>query len=488
MEFKKKLFSTLYWKISALFMIILFLVGGIYIAMTSVSINQFFLETKQMLNKNVANQVIDDVDLFEEGELNKSGAKMVMMHHMKVNPSAEVYVLDKEGQILAYDAPDNKIIRDRVDISAVKDFVSTQGENFIEGDDPRKEECTKIFSAAPIVEQGSLQGYVYVILASEEYESTAEPLMNSLIYTIGKNTLLITLVVGILVGLLAIWFLTKNLRVIEKGVARFEKEDFSQPIQIDSDGEFGQLASTINKMASTIDRNIKELKSMESLRKELVANVSHDLRTPLAVIHGYAETLAMKKGGLSNEDEQKFLQNILKSTKNLEELVSELFELSKLESSKIVLKKEKVNLAELLNDIVSRYQILADKKDITLTLDVKATPLVSIDIALMERAVQNLVQNALKFTPDGGSIGLKIEEDNGFIKVEVKDSGLGIAEEYLPFVFDRYKKVEGENRDKTGAGLGLAIVKKIMELHDFKIDVKSKVNRGTSFEFAFPKM
>jgi signal transduction histidine kinase len=140
----------------------------------------------------------------------------------------------------------------------------------------------------------------------------------------------------------------------------------------------------------------------------------------------------------------------------------------------------------LLNDLVGRYQILAKKKEITLTLNVKVTSYVAIDIALMERAIQNLIENALKFTPEQGSINLEIQEDNNFLKVSIQDTGVGIEEEYLPFVFDRYKKVNADKENNPGAGLGLAIVKKIMEMHEVNITVDSVKGEGTVFSFMIP--
>ncbi|MFT6716076.1 MAG: signal transduction histidine kinase [Saprospiraceae bacterium] len=478
-----KIFTSLYWKISFLFLILMLLVGGVYVTVTSMSVNQFYLETKQLLCKDVSHQVIDDVELFKDGALNESGIQHVMMHHMKVNPSAEVYVLDTLGHILTYDAPPEKIKTTQVPVEKIKEYIDNQGEKFLTGTDPRNPEATKIFSACPIIEQDHLKGYVYVILSSEEYENVASSLFTGFMYNVGKKSLLITLLVAIVFGLIAIWYLTKNLRIIQKGVERFEQEDFSNKIKLNSKGEFADLAQTLNNMADTIDGNIKQLKSMESLRKELVANVSHDLRTPLAIIHGYAETLVMKDDTISKEDRVKFLNNILKSTNNLEKLVSELFELSKLESNKIKLKKEKVNLSELLNDIVGRYQILANKKEISLTLKVEGVSYVQIDIALMERAIQNLVENALKFTAERGEVKLKVSEQNGFLKVEVQDNGVGIEEEYLPFVFDRYKKLSKDKDNNPGAGLGLAIVKKILDLHGVSVVVASIKGEGTVFSF-----
>ena len=484
---KITLFQSLYWKISLLFLGLMLVVGATYVYITSSSINEFYLETKQLLCKDVAHQVIDDVDLFKGDTLNEQGIKHVMMHHMQVNPSAEVYVLDTLGRVLTYDAPPEKIKLKAVGLDPIKKFIAAQGQAHLVSEDPRNPGVDKIFSAAPIVEDHQLKGYVYVILSSEEYQTAADLLYSGFIFKVGKQTLLLTFTVAILFGLLAIWYLTKNLKKIEQGVERFQQEDFSQEIKLETGGEFGQLADTLNHMAATIDCNIRSLKSMENLRKELVANVSHDLRTPLAIIHGYAETLVIKGKELSDTDREKYLNNILRSTENLERLVGELFELSKLESNKVKLSKEKVNLSELLNDIVGRYQLLASKKEIELKLKVDMNAQsVLIDIALMERAIQNLLENALKFTPEGGVVTLRITGQNNFLRVEIQDSGVGIEEEYLPFVFDRYKKISKDLQNNPGAGLGLAIVKKILQLHGIDITVQSEKNKGTAFSFQIP--
>ena len=244
--------------------------------------------------------------------------------------------------------------------------------------------------------------------------------------------------------------MTRNFKVIVAGVNRFISGDYQTQIELNSQGEFSQLADCLNEMALTISENIEQLKSIEKLRKELVANVSHDLRTPIAITHGYIETLLMKNNSMSAEEREHFLQIVLNSTENLEKLVADLFELSKLESEKVELKFVKINLCELTHDISSRFKILAKKKGVELKVIATDMGIIEVDVVLIERAIQNLIENAIKFTPKGGEVLIQVTRSDRELRFSVKDSGTGIGEEYLPFVFDRYKKIEAETKNNKG--------------------------------------
>ena len=215
----------------------------------------------------------------------------------------------------------------------------------------------------------------------------------------------------------------------------------------------------------------------------MVANVSHDLRTPIAVAHGYIETLLMKNNSMSAEDRERFLKIVLNSTENLEKLVTDLFELSKLESEKVELKLDQINLSEFIHDLSSRYKLLAEKEDINFRLNASVMGIVEVDVALFERVVQNLVDNAIKFTPEGGEVEVSVTKIGAKLQLKVKDTGIGIGEQSLPFVFDRYKKLYSDKKNDTGAGLGLAIVKRILELHEVSININSEKDKGTEFYF-----
>lgn len=285
------------------------------------------------------------------------------------------------------------------------------------------------------------------------------------------------------------WAVTKNINKIITTVKRFQQGEFSARIPVSKGGEINDLALAFNDMADTIVGNIENMKSMEKLRRELVGNVSHDLRTPLAVIQGYIETLIMKDREISEDDRRKYLNTALESTERLRKLVEELFELTKLESQQIKPKKEIFYIDELIHDVVREFNIIAQQKGISLEARIKKKQLaVNADVHLIERVLQNLVDNAIKYTPENGSITLEVDDMSENVQIKVSDTGQGIPEDQAPYIFDRYHI--GDKRvslDKNSTGLGLAIVKRILEIHNSTITLLSNRTGGTTFTFVLPK-
>ena len=271
-------------------------------------------------------------------------------------------------------------------------------------------------------------------------------------------------------------------------MGEFKSGDFSTRIVNDERSMFGTISSTFNDMASQIELQFDKIKSIDNFRRELVANISHDLRTPLSIIQGFTETLQLKKNQLSDAEEGQYLENINESTKKLKGLVNQLFELSKLENNQIQLQKEPFPLDELAADLMNRYQVVFEQKDIVLEFERReGTPFVYGDIALVERVIQNLVDNAVKFTPEGGKITLQVSSNEvGGIHFSISDTGVGIAEKDLSAIFERYHTNTNDEVRVKGTGLGLAIANKIIQLHNSTIDVTSKLNHGTSFSFNLP--
>ena len=236
----------------------------------------------------------------------------------------------------------------------------------------------------------------------------------------------------------------------------------------------------------TQERFRQEKEDLELLRKELLANVSHDLRTPLSSIQGYLETVLMKKDSLPPEKIERYLAISLKNTEKLKSLVDELFELSKLESKDRKPTLETFSLAELALDICSSFKIKSAEKGIQLSEEIpQSLPHTKADIALIDRVLQNLLSNSIKFTNIGGQIRLKIIEQSSTLKVIVQDTGVGIPDGDLQKVFDRFHtRPSGKS---VGTGLGLAIVKTILEAHKSTYSIESKEGEGTTFWFELEK-
>ena len=484
----KKRFPVFFWKIFLLMGSMLVVVGLSYTLITANLAEKYFQERSQVLNASIAEHIITEVKPFIDGQLSESATDEIMHHMMAINPSIEVYILDPQGNILNYVAPYKKVKMDRVNLGPVNEFIGQEDHAYLTGDDPRNPEKQKVFSAAPIIENDETLGYVYVVLASEEFESAAALVRDSFILKLGGRAMIFTLVGALLLGALVIWVLTARLDQLISTVKKFQNGEMSARIESRGDGAIHNLAVAFNEMADTIVGNIESLKSMETMRRELVGNVSHDLRTPLAVIHGYVETLMIKRATLSDSEREDYLRIILASTEKLKKLVGELFELSRLEAKQVTPNKEPFFIQELINDICQKFQLIATEKQVHLTAGgTSQQSMVFGDVALIERVLQNLIDNALKFTPQGGAINVAVDQHDENVEIRVTDTGKGIPEDQIPFIFDRYHI--GDKRislDQNNTGLGLAIVKKILEIHDSTIQLKSRLNSGTTFSFQLP--
>lgn len=483
-----KLFQSLYWKISATFVALLFILGAIYIYVVAFSAEMYFQEANQRLNARVAQRMLNHYKPLVNHQLDSVRLEEIYTIQKIFNPSIEVYVLDTLGNIVSHCPTNQNIQCESISVEPIKKFVGLKSPEFLEGEDPKKLGVKKTFSAAKITDKDKLIGYLYVILGSEEFDSNFNLLIGSYILRIGARTTTITLVAAALIGLIALLYITKNLRTIIRTVREFQQGNHDARIRLSSSGELNELATSFNEMADTIVKNLEEIKTMDSLRRELVANVSHDLRTPLSTIHGYIETLMIKAESLTKEEREQHLKTVLTSTERLRKLVEELFELSKLEAKQTKPNPEPFSISELVQDIGQKYLIIAEKKGITFQcVFPKDLPMIVADIALIDRVIQNLVDNAIKFTPAGGVVRIELHRLSDAIDVKISDTGAGILPEDIPHIFDRYNKGSQKNIfQNDGAGLGLAIVKKILEVHHLTIDVNSKVNEGTAFSFKLP--
>jgi signal transduction histidine kinase len=481
----RSIFSRLYWKIATIFLLLLTALAAIYVYLTAYSAQRYFEATHQRLNREVAAHIVKFMAPFQNGKVNKKEAERIFFNVMVTNPSVEVYLLDTAGHILTYQAPAGKVKLKQVSLKPIEQFIQAEGQIFIRGDDPRHANIQKIFSAAKVQQGQRIAGYIYVVLTSEEYISETQLLFKSHVLRLGGVTITITLVAALIIGLLAFWVITKNLNQIIQTVKKFREGDWHARIPFKAKGELGELAGTFNEMADTLLRNVEEASRTEKIRRELIGNISHDLRTPLAAVHGYAETMLMKKDTLTPEERNHFTSVILHSSERLKKLVDALFELSKLEARDIQIHAEPFVMAELMQEAFSEFTISAQHKGIRLSCEsCENSAQVYADIGLMERVLQNLLDNAIKYTPTGGTVTLQLTRQPQGLEISVTDSGPGIPETMLPYLFDHYQQLSRGNTE--GAGLGLVIVKKILELHQTQIHVKSKVGQGTRFWFQLP--
>jgi signal transduction histidine kinase len=476
--------TSLVWRISLGLFLILLVLGVSYVGITAYSARNYFNETTQKLHANVAEHMLLEVTPFKDGKVNDEAVGKIMHSMMAVNPSLEVYLLSTEGSILKYVVLDKKVRLENVDLTPIKEFIESGGETFILGDDPRNPGEKTIFSATAVKDGAQLLGYVYAVLDSEQHESIAGALASSYFLKLGAQGFALTLITAFLIGVILLFLLTKNLQRITSSVRKFEAGDYSERIPVKGNDELARVAKTFNHMADTIVANMEELKQVDRLRRELIANVSHDLRSPLAVMSGYIETLLLQEDQVTPEQRKRYLDIIYRSGERLNSMVSDLFELSKLEARQVEFQMEKFNVNELIQDTVHQFQDRAEKNDLTLKTDFKGHGIAVGDIAKIQRVVENLLDNALKYADAESEVVIRTEAQKDLLNISMENDGKVIAPEDIPHLFDRYYKIERHNTQSTG--LGLAIVKKIIDGHNTSISARQPSPGHTVFSFQLP--
>ncbi|HEY5604268.1 MAG TPA: HAMP domain-containing sensor histidine kinase [Gammaproteobacteria bacterium] len=488
------MFNTLYQKLAALLFLLLTAVGACLIWLYVYTAEMYEQEVSQKLNATLAGHIVSGNLPIKNGEIDQSALDGIFHMLMVINPAIEVYLLNTQGRILAYSAPPGKIKRESIDLRPVHKFLASGAAPLIKGDDPRHLSRQKIFSAAPIPAEGPVEGYLYVILGGEAYDSTTDRIQGSYFLKIGLTGLSVALVVALLTGFWLLHLVTRRVgrlsSIMHNFLAEAKTDDFllRYPAPEQVRDEIDTLGRTFNIMADKIDAQFEELKTNDSKRRELIANVSHDLRTPLTSLQGYLETLILKRDSLSDEEKQTYLQIVTGHSQRLGQLVTELFELAKLDSVETLLHIEPFSIGELVQDVVQKYQLTAEQKGIQLTSNFGADlPSAYGDIGLIQRVLENLIDNAIRYTSSGGSITIDLTSNKDNIAVKIIDTGCGIEKEELPHIFDRFYRSKREDKERSyNSGLGLAIAKRILSLHGSDIAADSDAGRGATFRFELP--
>lgn len=311
---------------------------------------------------------------------------------------------------------------------------------------------------------------------------------------------------ALLAALLVVRLLTGRLRILADAIDRFRRDGFDRPVEFpwarSGGDEIDRLAVGFEQMAHQMSRQLARLQAHDAQRRELLANVSHDLRTPVALMQGYLDTLLLHQGDLTPAEARNYLEVAVRHAGRLGQLVADLFELSKLDGIDQSVSAEVFPLTELVQDVAQKFALGATGRDVRIETRLDGeTPPVRGDIRLVERALENLIANALRHTPAGGLVEVDLQGHDSRVHVRVRDTGCGIAREDLPHVFERYfraPRVESATAggaapsvadpvtDRDHLGLGLAITRRIVTLHGGEIRVASTPGQGTTFAFDLP--
>jgi len=322
---------------------------------------------------------------------------------------------------------------------------------------------------------GGHVGAVFIFSSVELMRETISQIRTLLVFT-GIGSLFIAIGITVIVSRK----LSEPLLQMENVAKRMAGGDLDVKVSVNSNDEVGSLAKTINDLAG-------ELKRVRDSRSEFFANISHELRTPITYLQGYANVL--NQGLFESEDEkQNYLRIIRQEAERMKHLVDDLFELAKMEEGRLTFNIEWMNLAEPVEAALAKVKPRIESKELVLVKEIQpALPYVLADGIRMEQIMINLLDNAIRYITSKGTISIRLYADPDYVIIVIADTGLGIPEEELPYIFERFYRVEkSRSRERGGTGLGLAIVKKMVEMQDGNIEVFSKIGEGTTFQLKFP--
>ena len=488
----------LHVRLTAAVLVLIALLAAALLAVARRQAAQDALEAAQRLQLNLAATIVAQQPrplIDAQGQPDRKALTDIAMHAMALNPAVEVYLLDTEGRVIGHALDTQAPIAARVELSVVRPLAARHDSPPalpLLGDDPRRPGSRNVVSVEGLSTEGRMTGYLYVVLQGQTQQAVAaavaqsgawrELLLAALAATTGATLLLAVLMRK----------LTRPLRRLTDEVSTFHADGQAMPARSTGD-EVDALREATRAMQRRIGEQLQHLKDNDRLRRELVSNISHDLHTPLANVQGYVETLLLGNEHLDAAAREQHLRTAMRHLMRLQRRIADLFELSKLDAGQVAPRLEPFRLGELLQDVVQDGQFAARERGITLALaeSAEAQARVRADIGLIERVLQNLVDNALRHTPRGGSVTLAIERNGpDALRVVVIDTGSGIAQEHLPHIFERYWRADDAPAaigHGASAGLGLAIVKRILDLHGSAVRVDSEPRRGTRFEFSLPQ-
>jgi two-component system phosphate regulon sensor histidine kinase PhoR len=295
------------------------------------------------------------------------------------------------------------------------------------------------------------------------------------------------LVIG--VSILVSYRISKPMIEIARKAETIHTGNLDTTIEITSKDEIGQVAKAFNEMVERLKMDITQLKKLEQVRSQFLGNVSHELRTPIFALQGYLETLL--DGAIDDPNVNRdFLEKAHSHAIRLNALLNDLIDISRIESGEMKMSFRYFNLKEFVDSVCADFQSMAEVKKITLALNPAIDPVLQVlgDRERLTQLLTNLIDNAIKYNQTGGQVTIIARELDNIIWIDVVDTGVGIADEHLSRIFERFYRVDKErSREAGGTGLGLAIVKHIIEAHGGKVEVRSELGKGSTFSVSLKK-
>ncbi|MEJ5072376.1 ATP-binding protein [Enterobacter ludwigii] len=457
------------------------------------STSQYGSAMVQRLSAGLAQQIVNSEPLLDkQGDVNRETLQTLFTRLMTLNPSVELYLVSPEGDLLADAAPAGHVKRQKIDIAPLQTFLGGAAWPIF-GDDPRSLDKEKVFSVAPVRFNGELHCYLYIILQGEDLNALSDSAWQKALWSTVLWSLLLVALFGLLAGVMVWYWVTRPVKQLTADVRGLDQDSISaikqlaqQTPETEPANEVAILHNTFIELARKIASQWDQLSDSDRQRREFIANISHDLRTPLTSLLGYLETLSMKADTLSPEDNRQYLAIALRQGHKVRHLSQQLFELAKLEHGGIKPQLERFAIGELIQDVAQKFDLAIETRQLKLQVEMpRSLPLVNADVSMIERVVTNLLDNAVRHTPIGGTIQLRIWQENAQLQVEVADSGPGIEQALREQLFQRPSALNARSAREDRGGLGLLIVRRMLELHGGGIRLMD-ATPGACFRFYVP--
>lgn len=447
---------------------------------------------EQQIRRNIENHLLSEIDFLSHyledasGLQNDSLGQKLRRHTAQA--SVRFTVIDSSGVVLFdTDVENNKLheLENHLSRPEIR-LASVYGT----GKDVRHSKSTNrdyLYIARrihPLITIPGLQNTLYLRGSFSLAEMQAQTVdMRKKILGAGGFSLLLILGLSIYVS----GRITRPVRKLIAGVDKIAHGDYSLQVSVKSNDELRQLSDSINRLTEKINSDVIELERLATVRSQFLANVSHELRTPLFSIQAFLETLL--KGAISDpEVNKKYLNKALFNVNRLNFLLNDLIEISRIESGELKLSFRYFSLEELFLLLKDAFRDAADKKNIKLLFQPAGGLRVFGDKSKLQQVFSNLIDNGIKYNPEGTTINIGFTDGDSSISFSVGDDGTGIPGEHLPRLFERFYRIDRErSRETGGTGLGLAIVKHIVEAHNSTIKVESEPGKGTVFIFTLIK-
>ncbi len=327
---------------------------------------------------------------------------------------------------------------------------------------------------SPITSNDTHSGHVFMFAESDSIERIIDHLSRQFLF-VGLLTLLLTVITVFILSRV----ITRPILKMKKAAEQLSKGNHNVQLYTQRKDELGDLATSINRLSQDLER-------LKNERNEFLGSISHELRTPLTYMKGYTDIISRKNISITERD--KYIKIIQEETEHLTDLIKNLFELARIDHNEFDIRKERVVYGDLIAIVLARIHPVLKQKNIKLTFNCPENLIVMVDPARMQQVLLNILDNAIKYTPEERHITMAVIQKKNEILTTISDTGDGIPEKDVPFIFERlYRAEKSRSRASGGSGLGLTIAKEIVELHGGEIRVESTSGKGTTFIISLTK-